>query len=107
MNKRMIAVGAVGLLAGAALVAIPGTALASHQTPTPTASSSDMGQMMTDEEFRQQMKDAMSYMMSDPELRDQMRSMMSDVMSGMSGMDGMDDMGDAKAGDTSGMHTGS
>lgn len=112
MNKRMIAMGAGGLLVGAGLVAIPGIALASQQNPTPTppASSSEMGQMMTDDEFRQQMKDAMSDMMSDPELRDQMRSMMSDAMSGMDDMRGMDDMSGmdgGESGDMSGMDMGS
>ncbi len=100
MNKRMIAVGTGGLLVGAGLVAVPSLALASRQTPTPTptASSSEMGQMMTDEEFRQQMKDAMSDMMSDPELQEQMRSMMSDAMGGMEG---------GESGDMPGMDMGS
>lgn len=104
MNKRMMAVGAAGLLAGAALVAVPGFALASQQSPTPapSASSSEMGQMMTDAESRQQMKDAMSEMMSDTVLREQMRSMMSDVMDGMGGMGGMggmEGMGDGGSGE--------
>ena len=95
MTKRTIAMVGAGVLAGAALVGIPSLIQAGQATPAPapTASdaASDMEQIMSDDEFRQQMISFMSEMMSDPELKEQMSSMMSDSMSGMSmDSDGMD-----------------
>jgi len=75
MAKRMTATVAASVVAGAALVGVPGLALAS-QTNDTERQSSKMGAMMSDPQFRKQMKSLMSEMMSDPRLKQQMRSMM-------------------------------
>lgn len=97
MSKRTIATIAGGVLAGAALVGVPAYAASTtpgdESAPHAEAHTSDMGAMMSDPQFRQEMKDFMSEMMSDPELTEQMRSMMSEAMPDMHGMEGSEDMG--------------
>lgn len=89
MNKRMVAMAAGGVLAGAAMVGLPTLAMADQDTPTsePTNTASpgahEMGSMMSDPELMDQMKSFMSEMMADEDMRAQMRSMMSDVMGDM------------------------
>ncbi len=105
MNKRITALVAGGVLAGASLLGVPAYALANQSDATPSgaaASSNDIRQMgaaMSDPQFQNQMKSFMSEMMSDPQLRQQMVSMMSEAMAEMDGqMDGQMDMGDMGSG---------
>lgn len=102
MTKRMAGLVAGGFLAGAAMVGIPTLALAQPDTPPSPAVTDagsegmrEMGSMMSDPQFRDQMTSAMAEMMSDKELREQMRSMMSEVMGDM----GSGQMGDMGSGD--------
>lgn len=92
MTKRTIATAAAGVLAGAALIGVPGLAWASQpgaqRSQNHDGQSSDMGAMMADPQFQDQMTTFMSEMMSDAELQ-QMHSMMSDAMPSMDGMTGM------------------
>jgi tRNA-dihydrouridine synthase len=88
VRKRMAATAAAGVLAGAALVGVPSLALA-NQSEAGSGQGSEVGQMMSDPEFRDEMTRMMSEMMADPELQGQMRSMMSGMMQDMPGMDHM------------------
>ena len=91
MNKHMVALVASGALAGQD---------ASTEKPTSTATPSpgEMASMMSDPQFRDQMKNCMSQMMGDEEMRE-MASMMSDPMSGVGGMES-GDMGGMGSGAT-------
>ena len=87
MTKRMTARVAGGFLAVAAIVGTPALALAQPEAPqgrVATEAGPDgmqgMGSMMSDPQFRDQMKTFMGEMLSDQQLREQMRSMMSDFM---------------------------
>ena len=101
MTKRMTGLVAGGFLAGAAIVGIPTLALAQPEAPQGRAATETesevmqgMGSMMSDPQFRNQMKAFMGEMMSDQQLREQMRSMMSDSMGDM----GSGQMGDMMRG---------
>lgn len=107
MTKRRTGLLAAGVLAGAAIVGIPTLALAQPETPpgqaaTETGSEAmqEMGSMMSDPQFRDQMATFMGEMMSDQQLREQMRSMMSDAMGDMGSGRMVDMMGGSGMGES-------
>ena len=95
MAFRSIAQVAAGVVAGAVLVGVPTSAVASQEGDD-LGSPSDTTSMMGDSDSQmmksksKSMSMMMRMMMKDPEMRDQTRSMMSDVMGDMSGSMGED-----------------
>lgn len=92
MAFRSIAQVAAGVVAGAVLVGVPTSAVASQEGDdlgSPSDTTSMMGdsdsQMMDSKSKSKSMSMMMRMMMKDPEMRDQTRSMMSDVMGDKSG----------------------
>lgn len=80
--KRTVMHVAVGMLAGAVLLGVPGYALAKLGADS-GGEGSHMEQMMSEPHLRADMKSMMSDMMRDPRLRKQMQDMMREAMGKM------------------------